>query len=125
MMDALEEIALEAYNHIIGLELRNVAVNCSITKAPCGGQKAGKRPVDRAKQGIKRSMAVVAEGIPIGVIAVPANRHDSPLLELQRFGGHFFAKTFAKEALPLVKYSSERRGPQLLGPPPLPIEGKR
>ncbi len=32
------------------------------------------------KQGIKRSVAVDAEGIPLGVIAAPANRHDSPLL---------------------------------------------
>jgi IS5 family transposase len=36
--------------------------------------------VDRAKQGIKRSVAVDAEGIPLGVITAPANRHDSPLL---------------------------------------------
>ena len=49
-------------------------------KAPRGGQKAGKSPVDRGKQGIKRSVAVDAEGIPLGVIAAPANRHDSPLL---------------------------------------------
>jgi transposase len=36
--------------------------------------------VDRGKQGIKRSVAVDAEGIPLGVIAALANRHDSPLL---------------------------------------------
>jgi IS5 family transposase len=36
--------------------------------------------VDRAKQGIKRSTAVDAEGVPIGGITAPANRHDSPLL---------------------------------------------
>jgi IS5 family transposase len=36
--------------------------------------------VDRAKQGIKHSVAVDAEGIPLGVITAPANRHDSPLL---------------------------------------------
>ena len=57
-----------------------MAVDGCITKAPCGGQKAGKSPVDRAKQGIKRSVAVDSEGIPLGVITAPANRHDSPLL---------------------------------------------
>ena len=52
-----------------------------ITKAPCGGgEKAGSSPVDRGKRGIKRSTAVDAEGIPIGGLTAPANRHDSPLL---------------------------------------------
>ena len=36
--------------------------------------------MDRGKQGIKRSTAVDARGIPIGTISAPANRHDSPLL---------------------------------------------
>jgi transposase len=79
-MEALEEMALESYDRIIGLELSEVAVDCCITKAPCGGQKAGRSPVDRGKRGIKRSVAVDAEGIPLGVITAPANRHDSPLL---------------------------------------------
>src|SRR5215207_9343090 len=38
-------------------------------------------PVDRAMQGIKRSTVVEAKGIPLGAVAAPANRHDSPLLE--------------------------------------------
>src|SRR5215208_6864696 len=41
----------------------------------------GQNPVDRGKQGIKRSMIVDANGIPLGAIAAPANRHDSPLLD--------------------------------------------
>ncbi len=79
-MEALEEMALESYDRIIGLELSEVAVDCCITKAPCGGEKAGRSPVDRGKRGIKRSVAVDAEGIPLGVVIAPANRHDSPLL---------------------------------------------
>jgi transposase len=79
-MEALREMALEAYDQIVGLELPEVAVDCCITKAPCGGQKAGRSPVDRGKQGIKRSVAVDAEGIPLGSVSAPANRHDSPLL---------------------------------------------
>ncbi len=78
-MDALEDMALESYDRAIGLDLADVAVDCCITKAPCGGEKAGKSPVDRGKQGIKRSMMVDACGIPLGgVVTAPANRHDSP-----------------------------------------------
>ncbi len=80
VMDELEEMAREAYDRAIGLDLFDMAVDCCITKAPCGGEKAGRSPVDRGKRGIKRSMAVDAEGIPLGAVAAPANRHDSPLL---------------------------------------------
>ena len=79
-MDTLEGIVREAYDRVIGLELDDIAVDCCITKAPCGGEKAGRSPVDRGKRGIKRSVAVDACGIPLGVITAPANRHDSPLL---------------------------------------------
>jgi transposase len=80
-MAALRELALDAYDKIIGLKLSEVAVDCCITKAPCGGEKAGRNPVDRGKQGIKRSAIVDAKGIPLGTVAAPANRHDSPLLD--------------------------------------------
>jgi IS5 family transposase len=79
-MERLREISLEAYDRLIGLELSEVAVDGCLTKAPCGGQKAGRNPVDRGKQGLKRSMAVDASGIPVGAVSAPANRHDSPLL---------------------------------------------
>jgi len=79
-MGALERIVREAYDRIVGLELEVVAVDCCITKAPCGGEKAGRNPVDRGKRGIKRSVAVDASGIPLAVVSAPANRHDSPLL---------------------------------------------
>lgn len=81
VMGKLQQIVLDAYDRMIGLDLSEVAVDCCITKAPRGGEKAGKSPVDRGKQGIKRSVVVDANGIPIGAIAAPANRHDSPLLE--------------------------------------------
>jgi len=80
VMDKLRQIALEAYDKLIGLRLADVAVDCCITKAPCGGEVAGRSPVDRGKQGIKRSTAVDSEGIPLASITAPANRHDSPLL---------------------------------------------
>ena len=80
VMERLRHIALEAYDRLIGLRLADLAVDCCITKAPCGGEKAGRSPVDRGKGGIKRSTVVDATGIPMGCITAPANRHDSPLL---------------------------------------------
>jgi len=80
VMDELREMVLEAYDRFIGLEVGEMAIDCCITKAPCGGEKAGRNPVDRGKQGIKRSMAVDERGIPLGATIAPANRHDSPLL---------------------------------------------
>jgi transposase len=81
VMAELREMALEAYDKLIGLKLCDVAVDCCITKAPCGGEMAGRNPVDRGKRGIKRSILVDAKGIPLGAIVAPSNRHDSPLLE--------------------------------------------
>jgi DDE family transposase len=80
VMDALRELALEAYDSSVGLELLDVAVNCYITKTPCGGEKASRSPVDKGKRGTKRSTAVDARGIPLGTVTAPAHRHDSPLL---------------------------------------------
>lgn len=74
-------VALAAYDLIIGLELEDLSVDGCITKAPCGGDKAGRSPVDRGKGGLKRSVATEAAGIPVGIVSAGANRHDSPLLE--------------------------------------------
>jgi transposase len=80
-MEELEEITRDSYDRIVGIELDDITVDCCITKAPCGGERAGRSPVDRGKGGIKRSVAVDAEGIPLGSVIAPANRHDSPLLD--------------------------------------------
>lgn len=77
---ALKRIALDAYDRIIGLILDQIAVDGCITKAPSGGQCAGPSPVDRRKQGMKRSLLVEGHGIPLGRVLAGANRHDSPLL---------------------------------------------
>lgn len=80
VMEKLRRTVLSAYDRLIGLELSEVAVDGCITKAPCGGEKAGRSPVDRGKLGFKRSTAVDASGVPMGTVSAPANRHDSPLL---------------------------------------------
>jgi hypothetical protein len=77
---ALHAAALAAYDQIIGLELADVVVDGCVTKAPCGGVHAGPSPVDRRKGGLKRSLATEGTGIPLGLTAAGANRHDSPLL---------------------------------------------
>src|SRR5918912_2984023 len=73
-------LALAAYDRVIGLDLADVAVDGCITTAPCGGEAAGPSPVNRRKGGLKRSVAGDGRGIPLGVLAAGANRHDSPLL---------------------------------------------
>ena len=63
-----------------GLQLEHLAVDGCITKAPCGGQTAGPSPVDRRKQGRKRSLVTEAGGIPLGAVPAPANHRDDGLL---------------------------------------------
>ena len=76
----LEQICLEAYDRIIGLDLADLTVDGCIVKAPCGGEAAGRSPVDRGKQGTKRSLLVEGGGIPLGCVVTGAHRNDSPLL---------------------------------------------
>lgn len=87
----LEQAVLLAYDKIIGLKLGDLAVDGCIAKAPCGGEVAGPSPVDRGKGGMKRSLLVGGNGIPLGVVVAPANRNDGKLLrttleKLSRFG---------------------------------------
>jgi transposase len=80
VVEQLRLAVLAAYDRLFGLELEQLAVDGCITKAPCGGQVAGPSPVDRRKQGLKRSVAVEAAGIPLAVVPAPANRRDDGLL---------------------------------------------
>jgi transposase len=80
LADRLCRAVLGAYDRLFGLELEHLAVDGCITKAPCGGQTAGPSPVDRRKQGLKRSTVTEAGGIPLGAVAAPANRRDDGLL---------------------------------------------
>jgi hypothetical protein len=64
--ERLRLAVLGAYQRLFGLKLEHLAVDGCITKAPCGGQVAGPSPVDRRKQGRKRSVLTDAGGIPLG-----------------------------------------------------------
>lgn len=81
VMHRLEQLARDGYHKLIGLELHDIAVDGCSTKAPCGGEVAGRNPTDRGKLGIKRSTLTDAGGLPLAVITAPANRHDSQLLQ--------------------------------------------
>jgi transposase len=78
--EQLRLVVLAAYDRMLGLKLEHLAVDGCITKAPGGGQTAGPSPVDRRKQGLKRSTVTDAGGIPLGAVPAPANRRDDGLL---------------------------------------------
>ena len=54
-----------------------IAVDGCITEALGGGQCAGRSPVDRGKQGMKRSSMTDGYGIPLDRVLSGASRHDS------------------------------------------------
>jgi transposase len=76
----LHTLVLEQDDRMIGIDLADVVADGCITKAPCGGEKAGRSPVDRGKQGLKRSTLTDASGVPLHLVSAGANRHDAPLL---------------------------------------------
>jgi transposase len=78
--EQLRLLVLAAYDRMHGLQLEHLAVDGCITKAPCGGQTAGPSPVDRRKQGLKRSVAADAGDIPLVALPAPANHRDDGLL---------------------------------------------
>jgi transposase len=87
--EQLRLAVLAAYDQLFGLRLDHLAVDGCTTKAPCGGQTAGPSPTDRRKQGLKRSLAVEADGMPLAAVPAPANHRDDGLLgvTLDAIGG--------------------------------------
>lgn len=77
----LWQIALQEYDELIGLDFEWQRLDGAMTKAPLGGEKTGKSPVDRGKQGTKRSLMTDADGVPVGLEADGANVHDKHLVE--------------------------------------------
>jgi putative transposase len=57
------------------------SMNGTMTKAPLGGERTGPNPTDRGKGGVKRSLLTDARGVPLDLVAAPANRHDCKLVE--------------------------------------------
>src|SRR3954453_12365896 len=78
--DRLKLACLDAYEKMIGLDLAALAVDGCTTKAVCGGECAGRSPVDRGKGGLKRSQLTEGAGVPLATVSAPANiRDDAPL----------------------------------------------
>lgn len=80
LTERLHTLALEQYDRVIGLDLADLSVDGCITKAPGGGDNAGRSPLDRGKRGRKRSLVTDATGVPLHLVAAGANRHDGALL---------------------------------------------
>ncbi len=80
VFDALRLACLDAYDTMIGLDLADLAVDGCTTKAPCGGDCAGRSPVDRGKGGMKRSQLCEGAGVPMATVSAPANTRDDALL---------------------------------------------
>src|SRR3954454_24806684 len=72
---------LEEYDAIKGLDWSCLAMDGAMTKAPLGGERTGRNPTDRGKQGTKRSLLTEAAGVPVGLAVEGANRHDKKLAE--------------------------------------------
>ncbi|MEU4116140.1 IS5 family transposase [Kitasatospora sp. NPDC028055] len=87
VMETLRLLVLASYDRMIGLELGHLSADGCITKAPSGGECAGKIPADRAKLGMKRSQLTDRHGIPLVTDPAPANTRDHTLLPatLDRF----------------------------------------
>ncbi|MFJ1550556.1 IS5 family transposase [Streptomyces sp. NPDC088246] len=87
VMETLRLLALAAYDRMVGLELEQLSADGCITKAPSGGDCAGRSPVDRAKLGLKRSQLTDRYSIPLVTEPAPANTRDHTLLPatLDRF----------------------------------------
>lgn len=71
---------LRAYDQMVGLGLENLAADGCIAKLPSGGDCAGRSPVDRGKQGIKRSQLTDDYGVPVVTVPAGANIRDHTLL---------------------------------------------
>lgn len=72
----LEQFCLDGYQKMIGLDVENLVVDGCIVESTL--RRRGRRPlpVDRGKQGTRRSLLVEGGGIPLGVVVAPATRND-------------------------------------------------
>jgi putative transposase len=74
-------VLIEECDEFGAVNWRWQAADGRLGKARFGGQKVGKNPTDRAKNGTKQSVLVDADGGPLGVVIDGANIPDMKLLE--------------------------------------------
>ena len=65
------------YDGLKGIEWEWQAMDGAMTKAPLRKEQTGPDPTDRAKRGVKRSLLVEGNGVPLGVVVDGANRNDA------------------------------------------------
>ncbi len=70
------QTVLGYYDQEVGIDWKWQALDGAITKAPLGGQATGPSPVDRGKQGTKRSVLTDRRGAPLSIVVTAANAHD-------------------------------------------------
>ena len=73
-------MGLERDDELNGLDRSWLSLDGAMTKSPLGGGKTGPNPTDRGKRGVKRSLLMDAQGIPVGLAVGGANRHDMKLV---------------------------------------------
>ncbi|CDL84699.1 hypothetical protein XSR1_50101 [Xenorhabdus szentirmaii DSM 16338] len=52
----------------------------NVNFSACRNKKTGHNPTGRGKQGVKRSLLTVGNGLPLAVVVAPANTHDIKLV---------------------------------------------
>ena len=67
---------LHYYDKQVGMAWKWQALDGVITQAPLGGEATGPSPVDRGKQGTKRSVLTDPRGAPLAVEGTAAHTHD-------------------------------------------------
>lgn len=72
---------LEKYDEVKGLKLNKKVGDCAHIKSPLGVDAVGPSPVDRSKQGTKRSIITDENGILLGCVVAAGNRNDAKLLD--------------------------------------------
>jgi putative transposase len=74
-------VLLEECDELGAVHWKWQAVDGMLGKARFGGDKVGKNPTDRGKNGTKKSLLVERDGGPLGVVIDGANVPDMKLLE--------------------------------------------
>ena len=74
------QTGLPYYDTEVGIAWKWQALDGVIPKAPLGGEATGPSPVDRSKQGTKRSVLTDPRGAPLAVEGTTAHTHDKTVV---------------------------------------------
>lgn len=76
IFESLFRVLVQYYDQRCGIQWKWQAIDSKSVAAPLGGEKTGRNPTDRGKQGSKRHLLVDARGAPLAIIVSRANAHD-------------------------------------------------